>query len=64
MALRIQNPTAERLAQALADRTGETVEEAIIRALGERLERELQKKRSLEPLPLLNRITKGEIFGI
>ena len=40
MALSIRNPKAERLARELAGYKGETVTEAIIRALEERLERE------------------------
>ena len=39
MALNIKNPAADRLARELADRTGETITEAVIRALEERLVR-------------------------
>lgn len=40
MALRIDNPQAENLAKELANRTGESVAQAVITALRERLERE------------------------
>jgi antitoxin VapB len=43
MALSIKDPDADRLARALAERTGETLTEAVINALRERLERELRK---------------------
>ncbi len=39
MALSIKNPEAERLAQEVAARTGETMTRAVIVALQERLER-------------------------
>ena len=41
MALRIDNPQAESLARELANRTGESVAQAVIIALRERLERDL-----------------------
>jgi len=50
MALSIKDPDADRLARALAERTGETLTEAVINALRERLERELRKERSIESL--------------
>jgi antitoxin VapB len=50
MALSIKDPDADRLARALADRTGETLTEAVINALRERLERELRKELSIESL--------------
>jgi antitoxin VapB len=40
MPLNIEDPTAEQLARALAKRTGETITEAVIKALRERLEHE------------------------
>jgi antitoxin VapB len=40
MALSIKHPEADRLARELADTTGETLTEAIINALRERLRRE------------------------
>ncbi|MDW7712526.1 MAG: type II toxin-antitoxin system VapB family antitoxin [Deferrisomatales bacterium] len=39
MAMSIRNPTAERLAREVAARTGETMTDAVIHALEERLER-------------------------
>ena len=39
MALSIRNPRAEKLAHQVADETGESLTEAIIQALEERLER-------------------------
>ncbi len=41
---------ADRLARALAQRTGETLTEAVINALRKRLERELRKDQSIENL--------------
>jgi len=46
----IKNPTADRLARALALRTGETLTEAVIKALRERLEREKRKEKTVESL--------------
>ena len=40
MALSIKNPEAERLARRLAERTGETITDAVLKALRERLQRE------------------------
>ena len=45
MALSIKHPEADRLARELADATGETLTEAIIRALRERLRREQGRSR-------------------
>ena len=39
MALNIKNPEADRLARELAERTGETITEAVTHALEERLMR-------------------------
>jgi antitoxin VapB len=50
MALTIKNAEADRLARALAQRTGETLTEAVISALRERLERETRKEQSIESL--------------
>ena len=50
MPLSIKDPDADRLARALAQRTGETLTEAVISALRERLERELRKDQSIENL--------------
>jgi antitoxin VapB len=40
MALSIKHPEADRLARQLAERTGETITEAVLAALRERLARE------------------------
>jgi antitoxin VapB len=40
MALSIKNPEADRLARELAETTGETLTEAVIQALRDRLRRE------------------------
>jgi antitoxin VapB len=50
MPLSIKDPDADRLARALAQRTGETLTEAVINALRERLEREVRKDQSVENL--------------
>jgi len=50
MPLSIKDPTADRLARALALRTGETLTEAVIKALRERLEREQRKDQTVESL--------------
>jgi antitoxin VapB len=50
MALSIKDPDADRLARAVAQCTGETLTEAVINALRERLERELRKDQSIENL--------------
>jgi antitoxin VapB len=44
MALSIKHPEADRLARQLAARTGETLTEAVIKALKERLARASTKK--------------------
>jgi antitoxin VapB len=43
MALSIKDPEADRLARELAERTGETLTEVVVRALRERLEREQRR---------------------
>ena len=43
MPLHVNNPEADELAQALAARLGETVEEAVVKALRERLGRTVQR---------------------
>ena len=50
MPLSIKDPTADQLARALAQRTGETLTEAVINALRERLEREQRKDQTGESL--------------
>jgi len=49
MALNVKNPEAEQLAKALARKTGETITDAVINALRERLTRE-EGRRSIRPL--------------
>ena len=50
MPLSIKDPDADRLARALARRTGETLTEAVIKALRERFEREQRKEETIESL--------------
>ena len=76
MALSIQNPEAEQLAQELAARTGESLTEAVMNSLRERLQRE--RKRAGSPrlrdeiraiaqrcaaLPVLDPRSPEEILG-
>ena len=77
MPLSIEDPTADQLARALAQRTGETLTEAVINALRERLEREQRKDQTGESLaedvmeigrhcaslPLLDSRQPDEILG-
>jgi antitoxin VapB len=77
MPLSIKDPDADRLARALAQRTGETLTEAVINALRERLEREERKEQAVEnlvedameigrrcaSLPLLDERPPDEILG-
>jgi antitoxin VapB len=77
MPLSIKDPTADRLARALTQRTGETLTQAVINALRERLEREQRKELTVESLvedvmeigrhcvalPLLDRRPADEILG-
>jgi antitoxin VapB len=77
MALSIKDADADRLARALARRTGETLNEAVVKALRERLERELRKDEPTErliedvmdigrhcaALPLLDPRRPDEILG-
>ena len=46
MTLSIKNPEADRLARELADATGESLTEAVMRALRERLERITGRRRA------------------
>ena len=50
MPLSIKDPTADQLARALAQRTGETLTEVVVNALRERLEREQRKDQTGESL--------------
>lgn len=78
MALQVDDPEAERLANELADLTGETVQQAVITALRERLEREkrrgqpvqsslaerlVQIGRECAVLPVLDGRTPDEMLG-
>ncbi len=48
MTLSIKNPEAERLARALAQRTGESITDAVITALRERLKREQGRRKGVD----------------
>jgi antitoxin VapB len=50
MTLSIKDPEADRLARLLAQRTGETMTQAVIGALRERLVREERKEQPVESL--------------
>lgn len=76
MALNIRNREAEQLAKELANRTGETKTEAVIKALRDRLvrvRRERSKRRLVDELeeiakhyqslPLLDDRSSDEIIG-
>ena len=77
MPLSIKDPTADQLARALAQRTGETLTEVVVNALRERLEREQRKDQTGESLaedvmeigrhcaslPLLDQHQPDEILG-
>ena len=77
MPLSIKDPEADELARRLARRTGETITQAVIAALRERLAREERKDEAIESLveevmdigrhcaslPLLDERTPDEIIG-
>ncbi|MEI9885493.1 MAG: type II toxin-antitoxin system VapB family antitoxin [Rhizomicrobium sp.] len=78
MALHINNPKANKLARKLAKQKGETLTDAVIKALEERLERNASKEMSdrearkaaimeiveaFEKLPVLDDRTPDEILG-
>ncbi len=76
MALSIKNPEADRLARELATRTGETLTEAVVAALRERLARQSGRTRALPlreelsairrrcaSLPVLDDRSPDEILG-
>jgi antitoxin VapB len=48
LTLNIKNPDAEQLARELAQLTGETIIEAVVQAIRERLDRERARRRSLD----------------
>jgi antitoxin VapB len=77
MAINIKNAEADRLARELSEITGETITEAVIKSLAERLEREKNKQTTSAPLeeellsiakryqalPTLDTRTEEEILG-
>jgi len=76
MALSIKHPEADQLARELAERTGETLTEAVIAALRERLQRETGRARvrrlsddlgrigvRCAALPVLDNRSPEEILG-
>jgi len=76
MAISIKNPEAERLARELAKRTGESMTEAIVKALRERLQHVTGRRRAVSladqigeiatrcsALPLLDVRSEEEILG-
>ena len=77
MPLSIKDPEADELARRLARRTGETITQAVIAALRERLAREERKDEAIESLveevmdigrhcaalPVLDERTPDEIIG-
>jgi len=76
MALSIKDPEADRLARELAARTGETLTQAIVVALRERLARETGRTRAVQlsdelaairrrcaALPMLDAHSDDEILG-
>jgi antitoxin VapB len=76
MALKITNPEAETLARALAEATGESLTDAVVNALRERLQREAARRctgslrddlrriqRRYHDGPVLDGRTADEIIG-
>ncbi|MGH7588587.1 MAG: type II toxin-antitoxin system VapB family antitoxin [Gemmatimonadota bacterium] len=76
MPLSIKNPEADRLARELAETTGETLTDAVLTALRERLQRVTGRRRSVglreeiarmqervARLPVLDERTDDEILG-
>lgn len=59
MALNIKNPVAERLAQELVRETGESLTEAVIVALRDRLE---SRRRQQHPRRLFDEVTELQAF--
>lgn len=58
MALSIKDEKADRLARELARRTGESLTEAVTRALEERLKRVAPRKRDAQLVRRLNEIAR------
>lgn len=76
MPLSIKNPEADRLARELAETTGETLTEAVLTALRERLQRVTGRRRTrglreeiarmqerIARLPVLDKRSDDEILG-
>jgi antitoxin VapB len=77
MALSIKDPEADRLARAIAARTGESLTQAVVNALRDRLAKEERKNEDIESRvadameigrhyvsqPLLDQRTPEEIIG-
>ena len=75
MALSIKNPDADRLARALAATTGESLTDAVVIALEERLERERTRRAGalahrlkrlaaeVQDLPVLDQRKPDDIVG-
>lgn len=76
MPISIKNPEADRLARELAEATGETITETVVRALRERLRRVRGRSRPIPlreelrairercaALPVLDARTPDEIIG-
>ena len=62
MALSIKNPEVERLARELADKTGESITDAVMVALRERLVRQEDRRRDLRVERLLEIGRKGALL--
>ncbi len=58
MALKIRNPKVEKLAREIAEKTGETLTQAVIHALEERLERIKGKRRTMDLYEEIMRISR------
>jgi len=56
VALSIKHPEADRLARELAATTGETLTEAVLAALRERLERQRHRRRGRKRRPLSDQL--------
>ena len=77
MTINIKNAEADKLARELSEITGETITEAVIKSLAERLEREKNRQTTSVPLqeellsiakryqalPTLDNRTEEEILG-
>ena len=55
MALHIENPEADELARQLAEQTGEPLDEVVVRALRDQLQREKELARRLERVRAISR---------